>query len=34
VSDRLRLTAEKWRGMDRLSVRVTGIEQCQQMFTG
>jgi RimJ/RimL family protein N-acetyltransferase len=34
VSDRLRLTAEKWRGMDRLSVRVTGIEQCRQMFTG
>ncbi|WP_344209454.1 GNAT family N-acetyltransferase [Kribbella sancticallisti] len=34
VSDRLRLTVEKWRGVERPPVRVTGLEECRQMFTG
>jgi RimJ/RimL family protein N-acetyltransferase len=34
VSDRLRLTAEKWRELDHPPVRVDGFDQCRQMFTG
>lgn len=34
VSDRLRLTAAKWRQLDRPAVQVSGVELCRHMFTG
>ncbi len=34
VSDRLRLTAEKWRASEHPAVEVAGLDECRHMFIG